>query len=61
LAQVQAWPQVQFAVQPHAAAAGWRQPQVQVLPWHTAQLQGTGCWDSFIVKFLGGSTTGCLR
>jgi hypothetical protein len=52
LPHVQFLPQAQFAAQPQAAEAGWRQPQVQVGPGHTAQLQGTGCLVSFMVKFL---------
>jgi len=68
LVQVQPWPQEQFAPQPHerfvaalrGAAAGW-QPQVQVSPGQAAQAQGTAWFDSFMVRLLGGSTTGCLR
>jgi len=52
LAQAQALPQEQFAAQPHAAAAGWRQPQVQVSSWQAAQRQEWGCFDSFMVSFL---------
>ncbi|MGZ5268633.1 MAG: hypothetical protein ACXWCC_17770, partial [Caldimonas sp.] len=59
LAQAQAWPQAHCVPQAHCGpqaqalrAAGCWQPQVQVLPWHTAQLQGTGCFASFMVRFL---------
>jgi hypothetical protein len=53
LVQAQALPQQQLAAQSQAALAGWRQPQVQVSPWHAAQRQETGCFDSFMVSFLG--------
>ena len=60
-AQAQAVPQEQLAAQPQAVFAGWRQPQVQASPGHVAQAQGTGCFASFMVRFLSGSTTGCRR
>jgi len=59
--QAQAVPQAQLTAQPQAVVAGWRQPQEQASPGHAAQAQGTGCFASFMVRFLGGSTTGCHR
>jgi hypothetical protein len=72
----QAFGEVQAAPQghdePQAQAAGvaggaatcvarvW-QPQRQDAPVQFAQVQRVGCWSSFIVNLLGGSTTGCHR
>lgn len=64
----QDWGQVQLGVHLHCgpqaqaafAAAVWH-PQVQDGPGHALQLQAVGCFVSFMVDFLGGSTTGCHR
>lgn len=64
----QDWGQAQLGVHLHCgpqaqvafAAAVWH-PQVQAGPGHVLQLQAVGCFVSFMVDFLGGSTTGCHR
>lgn len=60
---MQAWPHLHCGLQAHAAwaAAAFWQPQVQDGPGHAVQLQAMGCFVSFMVDFLGDSTTGCHR
>jgi len=49
-------PQVQAAWAAVWAATFW-QPQVHDAPGQVVQVQGEGCWVSFMVTLLGGSTT----
>lgn len=60
--QVQPWVHLHCGPQAQAAfaAAVWH-PQVQDGPGHVVQLQAVGCFVSFMVDLLGGSTTGCHR